>query len=161
MSDSKSTISALEFLDKEQNLQKLARNVLRGKFDKCTRRLGITMQKMYSCTDCSNRACCYACSIACHSDHNIIELGTRRRILCDCGAGFLNCKLESEPNSEWKKENSDTNVYNHNSEGLYCWCIFLLADFLGAKRNMMLKIATLCINAFCVRIGSMKLVLEM
>ncbi|KAJ1968678.1 hypothetical protein IWQ62_001101 [Dispira parvispora] len=64
---------------------------------------------------------CYSCSIACHADHEVIELFNKRHFRCDCGTTRLNggcCQLEPNKGQVTNEENQ----YNHNFLARYCWC---------------------------------------
>ncbi|KAJ1659330.1 hypothetical protein IWQ61_001573 [Dispira simplex] len=64
---------------------------------------------------------CYSCSIACHTDHEVIELFNKRHFRCDCGTTRLNdgcCQLEPNKHQVTNEENQ----YNHNFLARYCWC---------------------------------------
>ena len=63
---------------------------------------------------------CLACSYACHADHDLFELYTKREFRCDCGTGKMKkckCTLNAE-----KEAVNDLNKYNHNFIGKYCLC---------------------------------------
>jgi len=82
-------------------------------------------QALFSCITCDPlherlAGVCYACSINCHNDHEMIELYTKRNFKCDCGNkkfGDFKCHLLEEKDSE-----NDNNKYNHNFNGKYCTC---------------------------------------
>ena len=56
---------------------------------------------------------CLACSYACHNDHTLVELYTKRRFRCDCGNSKFPktnpCKLY-----ENKTPENEKNEYNQN-----------------------------------------------
>lgn len=64
---------------------------------------------------------CLACSYECHSNHELLELYTKRSFRCDCGnsklPGTAKCKLVAN-----KETTNSLNKYNHNFEGQYCNC---------------------------------------
>ena len=80
----------------------------------------IANQALYACETCSvpnapdfsPAGICLACSYACHNDHSLIELYTKRNFRCDCGNSKFPknnpCKLF--PN----KDLNDKNRYNQN-----------------------------------------------
>jgi E3 ubiquitin-protein ligase UBR7 len=94
------TVTAVDVLQAQTELEREAAAVLPGRFDQCTRLLGPTRQSAYACLTCSPtepRGICYACSIACHAEHNLVELFERRRFLCDCAIDMPNgdgCQIE-------------------------------------------------------------------
>lgn len=73
---------------------------------------------------------CYACSISCHGDHNLVELFNRRNFTCDCGTKrFTNdapCTLRSNAvtgaRGAYGEEPAKTNTYNHNFQNKFCAC---------------------------------------
>ncbi|KAI9290069.1 hypothetical protein BC943DRAFT_313222 [Umbelopsis sp. AD052] len=66
---------------------------------------------------------CYGCSIACHADHEVLELFPKRNFRCDCGLkskfGGAACELDMESKAGFR---NDDNTYNHNFIGQYCRC---------------------------------------
>ncbi|KAI6204390.1 hypothetical protein M3Y94_00668800 [Aphelenchoides besseyi] len=81
-------------------------------------------QAVYSCLTCQKETgkiagVCYACSENCHSDHDIIQLYTKRNFCCDCGNSKFNkkCKLFEE-----KIDVNRKNTYSHNYRDQYCTC---------------------------------------
>jgi len=96
-----------------------------GDADKCTYHEGYISQPIYACGTCNKNTngetfgFCYGCSMSCHLHHEIYELFEKRNFRCDCAtpksvhACILNPKVEIVNNA---------NQYNHNYEGLYCWC---------------------------------------
>jgi E3 ubiquitin-protein ligase UBR7 len=90
----------------------------------------VKRQALYSCLDCnpesrtdeSKRAgVCLACSLECHTGHEMVELYTKRNFKCDCGvAGKFATKCTFE--QDFRKEANKLNEYNQNFSGLYCVC---------------------------------------
>lgn len=131
------TVTALDYIEIQEKLEKDAQSILPGKFEKCTFPLGYVRQPLYACKTCSTSSIneeeeqsekeepagmCYSCSIACHSSHELFELFPKREFRCDCGlpGKFANhaCALMI-PAKKIVKFN-DKNKYNHNFEGRYC-----------------------------------------
>jgi len=114
-------ITAVDYLIKQEELEQEAKEVYSKKFDKCTYDLGYIKQQVYICMTCTNNNAgfCYSCSIACHSQHDVRELFSKRNFRCDCG----NSKF---PGKCCLKDKTDTinekNKYNHNFSGRFCWC---------------------------------------
>jgi len=89
----------------------------------------MTRQALYACLTCNPDAknnksklagCCLACSMTCHTDHEFVELYTKRNFRCDCGNKKfpeVPCKLTPE-----KDDFNEKNQYNQNFYGLYCTC---------------------------------------
>lgn len=119
--DKENYITAIDYLIKQEELEQEAKEVLSKKFDKCTYDLGYIKQQVYVCLTCTNgnAGFCYSCSIACHTDHDVRELFSKRNFRCDCG----NSKF---PNKCCLKDKRDTlneqNKYGHNFAGRFCWC---------------------------------------
>ncbi|XP_065657282.1 putative E3 ubiquitin-protein ligase UBR7 isoform X3 [Hydra vulgaris] len=92
--------------------------------DNCTYSMGyMERQALFACKTCdlkSDAGICYACSLTCHHEHDLIELYTKRNIRCDCGNSKFNgfeCSLIKN-----KDLLNEKNAYNHNYKGLYCIC---------------------------------------
>ena len=65
---------------------------------------------------------CLGCSVKCHDDnHEIVPIGFKRNIRCDCGNNnyFIDCKLKKKEEIEY---DNPGNKYNHNMENKYCYC---------------------------------------
>ena len=76
---------------------------------------------------------CYACSIQCHGDHNLVEIFAKRNFTCDCGTTRLPatspCTLRANADtgakgvhSEKPYNGSEPNVYNQNFRNRFCNC---------------------------------------
>lgn len=125
--EGENTVTAVEYLENQLALEKEAAAILPGKFESCTFKLGFIRQAVYACKTCSaldpaNPAgMCYGCSIACHADHEVLELFPKRNFRCDCGLknkfGGNTCELDMD--SKVATRNED-NTYNHNFLGRYC-----------------------------------------
>ncbi|KAG0251788.1 hypothetical protein DFQ27_008521 [Actinomortierella ambigua] len=119
------TITVVDYLAEQERLEKEAKELFPKKFDMCTYSLGNIRQTLYSCLTCNpnpgeEAGFCYACSISCHGDHQLVELFTKRSFRCDCGTDkFKNtaCKLDPKP----KGTLNPFNTYNHNYLGRFCW----------------------------------------
>ncbi|KAK9696244.1 hypothetical protein K7432_012576, partial [Basidiobolus ranarum] len=138
--------TAVEFLEHQSALEAEAREQYPGKFERCTHSLGYLHQELYVCKTCTPDSSvfeksseedfslnkepdwypggiCYACSIACHADHDLLELWSKRGFRCDCGLEnkYPNKSCTLQP----KDINTDKNIlnkYTHNFIGRYCWC---------------------------------------
>lgn len=117
------TMTALDYIQKQEELEREAREALPGKFEKCTFPLGYIRQPVYACKTCDSLSgMCYSCSMSCHADHELLELFAKRHFRCDCG---LLDKFDNHPCSltiPAKKiiKTNDENKYNHNFRGFYC-----------------------------------------
>ncbi|KAL7422274.1 hypothetical protein Q5752_002920 [Cryptotrichosporon argae] len=76
------TLPAL--LETQDRLSAEAREACPYSFDECSYGRGHVRQSVWSCLDCGEKGVCYGCSIACHTDHRLVELWTRRAFRCDC-----------------------------------------------------------------------------
>lgn len=126
-----SYVTMIDVLKEEEKLEEDAYAVLGGSDDKnCTYEQGyINRQALYSCRTCMGDnpkldedvfGICLACSYACHADHDLFELYTKRAFRCDCGTDKMKkgkCTLNDE-----KDAANDQNKYNHNFIGKYCIC---------------------------------------
>ncbi|ORX50286.1 hypothetical protein BCR36DRAFT_583422 [Piromyces finnis] len=114
-------VTAVDYLLKQEELEKEAKEVLSKKFDKCTYDLGYIKQQVYVCLTCTNgnAGFCYSCSIACHSQHDVRELFSKRNFRCDCGNSKFpgKCCLKDKRNTI-----NENNKYGQNFIGRFCWC---------------------------------------
>ncbi|PAV18042.1 metaphase-anaphase transition [Pyrrhoderma noxium] len=107
-------------LDSEARLISEAAEALPHQFNRCTYALGYIRQPVYLCFTCAQpRGICGACSIACHTDHEQVELFPKRHFRCDCPTTSLerDCNLHKT----CELENSE-NVYGQNFRGNFCRC---------------------------------------
>ncbi|KAL8931810.1 MAG: hypothetical protein Q9216_007063 [Gyalolechia sp. 2 TL-2023] len=140
--DSHDSQTASEFIDSQLQLEADAREALPYTFDHCTKPLGPLRQNLYSCLTCSPPpksssdpytpgGVCYSCSIACHGEHELVELFNRRNFTCDCGTTRLPstspCTLRIDPATGVKgpvhaEPAAQGNTYNKNFRNLFCGC---------------------------------------
>ncbi|KAI8871532.1 hypothetical protein GQ42DRAFT_173789 [Ramicandelaber brevisporus] len=129
--DASEIISAIDILRRQQANEDAARTALPHKFDKCTYSLGYINQNVYACLTkfdaltegaFGSAGMCYACSIACHGEHDIVELFVKRRFRCDCGTNVFGKSLAAVDNDGTGCFVNGENRYNHNFQGRYCWC---------------------------------------
>lgn len=122
------TETALDYIQRQEKLEKDAQDILPGNFDKCTFSLGYIRQPLYACKTCTvdqneePAGMCYSCSIACHASHDLFELFPKRAFRCDCG---LSGKFGGHACSRMVPEKlefatNEKNQYNHNFTNLYC-----------------------------------------
>ncbi|KIK67421.1 hypothetical protein GYMLUDRAFT_37543 [Collybiopsis luxurians FD-317 M1] len=109
-----------EYVASQDILVQEAAEALPHQFSQCTYPLGHIRQAVYLCLTCpESRGICPACSIACHTDHEQIELFPKRNFRCDCPTEAIShpCSLHttSEPVNE-------SNLYGQNFEALFCRC---------------------------------------
>ncbi|KAI0001138.1 hypothetical protein BJV77DRAFT_1057924 [Russula vinacea] len=101
-----------EYLDSQQELEKEAALALPYSFSHCTFSRGHVRQAVYLCITCaSRRGICSSCSIACHTDHEQIELFPKRNFRCDCPTSALTqpCSLHKHPEAP-----NEENEYGQN-----------------------------------------------
>jgi len=126
--DEANTVTMVDVLKEEEILEENADAVLGpGDDEHCTYSLGyLKRQALYSCLTCLpveggvRAGVCLACSYHCHSDHDLVELYTKRNFRCDCGTevfGGKKCSLDSV-----KVGKNEENLYNQNFERVYCTC---------------------------------------
>lgn len=109
-----------EYLNSQQQLEEEAARALPFSFSQCTYPLGYIRQAVYLCITCdSQRGICSSCSIACHTDHEQLELFPKRHFRCDCPTSALAhpCSLHKEPEAA-----NDENVYGQNFWSKFCRC---------------------------------------
>ncbi|KAI0746784.1 hypothetical protein C8Q80DRAFT_1235669 [Daedaleopsis nitida] len=124
MSDSATLASVLE---SQNTLLQEASLALPHQFSQCTYALGHIRQAVYLCLTCTPsssadqepRGICSACSIACHTDHEQLELFPKRGFRCDCPTRSLAhpCSLHTH-----LEEPNDKNVYGRNFRAQFCRC---------------------------------------
>lgn len=97
-----------------------AAEALPHQFSQCTYSLGPTRQAVYLCLTCAEpRGICSACSIACHTDHDQLELFPKRNFRCDCPTRALAhaCVLHTT-----LEDLNAGNAYGQNFRGVFCRC---------------------------------------
>ncbi|KAF9269857.1 hypothetical protein L218DRAFT_983623 [Marasmius fiardii PR-910] len=113
--------SLVEYLAFQQNLLQEASEALPHQFSKCTYSLGHIRQAVYLCQTCpESRGICSACSIACHTDHEQIELFPKRNFRCDCPTDGIThpCSLHTQ-----LEPVNTGNLYGQNFQALFCRCL--------------------------------------
>lgn len=136
MSESTETpITAIDFIESQLQLEKDARESMPYEPGQCTfvfdtEALG--RQQLYACLTCRQKSpnntpnvICYSCSIQCHSEHELIELFTKRKFTCDCGTTRMppgGCRLRKNFDSLDPPDTVNNASYNHNFEGRFCAC---------------------------------------
>jgi len=113
-----STLS--EYLNSQDELVREAALALPHQFSQCTYSLGPLRQAIYLCTTCPEaRGLCHACSVACHTDHEQVELFPKRYFRCDCPTISIahNCTLHPK-----LEEENTQNQYGQNFRGVFCRC---------------------------------------
>ncbi|KAL8670311.1 MAG: hypothetical protein Q9168_005142 [Polycauliona sp. 1 TL-2023] len=140
--DSHDSQTASEFITSQLQLEADAREALPYAFDHCTQPLGPLRQNLFSCLTCNPppasasdpytpAGVCYSCSIACHGEHELVELFNRRNFTCDCGTTRLPatspCTLRINPDTGIKgpvhsQPAAEGNIYNQNFRNRFCGC---------------------------------------
>ena len=109
-----------EYLDSQQELEKEAALALPFSFSQCTYSRGHIRQAVYLCLTCaSRRGICSSCSIACHTDHEQLELFPKRKFRCDCPTSGLAVPCSLHKHTEALNED---NEYGQNFDGNFCRC---------------------------------------
>ncbi|CAO1597631.1 hypothetical protein XANCAGTX0491_001439 [Xanthoria calcicola] len=141
-SDSHDSQTASEFISSQLQLEADAREALPYAFDHCTQPLGPLRQNLFSCLTCNpppkstsdpntSAGVCYSCSIACHGEHELVELFNKRNFTCDCGTTRLPatspCTLRLDPVTGIKgpvhsQPAAEGNTYNQNFKNRFCGC---------------------------------------
>ncbi|PKX88785.1 putative metaphase-anaphase transition protein (Mlo2) [Aspergillus novofumigatus IBT 16806] len=138
---SQNSQTAKEFIESQMRLEADAREILPYSFDSCTQALGPLRQILFACLTCNppsdkpdaphtSAGVCYSCSIACHGEHTLVELFSKRNFVCDCGttrvSSGLPCTLRNDPKTGAKgarsQEPAPENNYNHNFQNRFCGC---------------------------------------
>lgn len=124
------SLTALDYIENQTQLEEEAKELMPYDPQHCTFHDGSIRQQLFVCTTCMKKnkgqcnAVCYSCSIQCHSDHDLVELFTKRGFACDCGtermSSFGGCNLRKNFDALDKSER--TNRYGHNFEGRFCSC---------------------------------------
>ncbi|CAK9437338.1 uncharacterized protein LODBEIA_P17160 [Lodderomyces beijingensis] len=108
--------TAVHYIQEQAELSKQARELMPYEPDQCTYEMGELRQSVYACLTCSREnnntpiGVCYSCSIHCHSQHELVELFTKRAFVCDCGTTRMSktangaCKLRRQNNNNSKEK---------------------------------------------------------
>ncbi|KAF9223157.1 hypothetical protein BS17DRAFT_755026 [Gyrodon lividus] len=89
-------------------------------FSRCTFAMGPIKQAVYLCLTCASpRGICSSCSIACHTDHEQVELFPKRNFRCDCPTAAIPHACTLHKNNE---EENVSNNYGQNFRALFCRC---------------------------------------
>ncbi|CAI5755836.1 unnamed protein product [Candida verbasci] len=131
------SLTAVDYLANQFELEKQAKEIMPFDPNECTYTKGELRQTIFACLTCSNEnnnnpiGVCYSCSIQCHSNHDLVELFTKRNFVCDCGTTRMKntpngaCKLRrGKSNLELSADDvpSSSNTYNQNYFGKFCGC---------------------------------------
>ena len=135
--------TAADFIRDQMQLEADAREALPYKIDHCTKPLGALRQSVIACLTCNpppedprapyDKAAgiCYACSVQCHGEHDLVEIFTKRNFSCDCGTTRFPkdapCTLRINPTTNTRgdvhSEEADVNnKYNQNFRNRFCGC---------------------------------------
>ncbi|EJT99469.1 hypothetical protein DACRYDRAFT_95882 [Dacryopinax primogenitus] len=112
--------SLQDLVNEQRALEEEASQALPWSFSECTYNKGYIRQPVFLCLTCqSPHGICAACSIACHGDHEQVELFPKRAFRCDCPTSSLShqCTLHQTlmpPNEK--------NTYNQNYHNKFCRC---------------------------------------
>ncbi|WPK24629.1 hypothetical protein PUMCH_001909 [Australozyma saopauloensis] len=90
MADLCDSVTALDYLESQLELEKEAREIMPFEPDTCTYPK-VLRQLVFACLTCLEHnngneiGVCYLCLIQCHSTHELVELFSKRNFVCDCG----------------------------------------------------------------------------
>ncbi|UZP35463.1 hypothetical protein NXS19_003279 [Fusarium pseudograminearum] len=139
---SETSQTAAEFIRSQEALEADAREALPYSIDTCTKILGPLRQAVFACLTCNPppakdgddwtpAGVCYACSIQCHGEHNLVEIFQKRNFTCDCGTKRIpstspcTLRLNEATNTRGgvhSEEPDVNNKYNHNFRNRFCGC---------------------------------------
>ncbi|KAF9527218.1 hypothetical protein CPB83DRAFT_856573 [Crepidotus variabilis] len=109
-----------EYLESQDELLREAAEALPHSFSQCTFDKGSLKQAVYLCLNCPEaRGLCSACSIACHTDHEQVELFPKRNFRCDCPTSAVAHPCSLHPTLE---EVNTGNHYGQNFKSIFCRC---------------------------------------
>ncbi|KAF4592220.1 zinc finger, n-recognin [Ophiocordyceps camponoti-floridani] len=133
--------TAADFLRDQELLEADAREALPYSIDSCTKILGPLRQNVWACLTCNPppaqpddtwtpAGVCYACSVQCHGEHNLVEIFLKRNFTCDCGTSRIPstspCTLRTNDETKTKggvhSEEPGANKYNQNFRNRFCSC---------------------------------------
>ncbi|PHH90679.1 hypothetical protein CDD83_2973 [Cordyceps sp. RAO-2017] len=134
--------TALDFIRDQELLEADAREALPYSIDSCTKILGPLRQNIFACLTCNPppsqagdawtpAGVCYACSVQCHGEHNLVEIFQKRNFTCDCGTTRIPsaspCTLRTNEATKTKgdvhsEEPDANNRYNQNFRNRFCGC---------------------------------------
>lgn len=89
MTNNKDSVTALDYIESQLELEREARELMPYEPDICTYPR-VLRQQLFACLTCQKEnnqdiGVCYLCLIQCHSTHEIVELFSKRNFVCDCG----------------------------------------------------------------------------
>lgn len=108
----------------------------------CTKILGPLRQNVFACLTCNPppsssssdwtpAGVCYACSVQCHGEHELVEIFQKRNFTCDCGTTRIPatspCTLRTNTETNTRggvhsEEPDANNKYNQNFRNRFCGC---------------------------------------
>ncbi|CAL1710926.1 unnamed protein product [Somion occarium] len=109
-----------EILASQSALVQEASEAVPFQFSQCTYSRGYIKQAVYWCVTCKEtRGVCSACSVACHTDHEQVELFPKRHFRCDCPTSAMPhpCTLHHQV-----EDVNTENTYGQNFKGQFCRC---------------------------------------
>ncbi|KAK5994896.1 Protein mlo2 [Cladobotryum mycophilum] len=134
--------TAADFIRDQELLEADAREALPYSIENCTNILGPLRQNVFACLTCTPAPAksgdpwtpagvCYACSVQCHGEHELVEIFQKRNFTCDCGTTRLPStspcalRINSESNTKGNvhsEEPDANNKYNQNFQNRFCCC---------------------------------------
>ncbi|ORY92683.1 hypothetical protein BCR35DRAFT_298172 [Leucosporidium creatinivorum] len=115
--------TANDLVAAQDALETEAREVLGETGNQCTYDLGYIKQPLYACLTCLNNcAVCAACSVACHGDHDLVELFNRRDFQCECGTRRMGAGSFCSLSPRTDAPISEGNRHDKNFRNEFCIC---------------------------------------
>lgn len=134
--------TAADFIRDQEILEADAREALPYSIETCTKILGPLRQNVFACLTCNPRpsspssdwtpaGVCYACSVQCHGEHELVEIFQKRNFTCDCGTTRIPatspCTLRTNQDTNTRgdvhsEEPDANNKYNQNFQNRFCGC---------------------------------------
>ncbi|CAN8105849.1 unnamed protein product [Discula destructiva] len=133
--------TAADIIRDQMQLEADAREALPYSIEHCTKELGPLRQSVFSCLTCNpppasssdpynGAGICYACSVSCHGEHQLVEIFTKRNFTCDCGTTrlpttspcTLRLNMATQSRGVHSEEPNAGNKYNQNFRNRFCAC---------------------------------------
>ena len=122
------SIDLVDYVARLDEQERLAKEEMPFDTSRCSlKRLN---QSIYSCRTCFKatgqlKGVCYACSISCHTRHDLVDLGFRRAFKCDCG-GTNDCNVSvTVTRKEGEEEEKNNYEKAGNFASRFCYCLQL------------------------------------
>ncbi|KAL9940607.1 hypothetical protein V8E36_000095 [Tilletia maclaganii] len=124
--------TAQDLINRQLALEREAHEACPFNVSRCTHASGPARQLVFSCRTCAAaegepKGVCAPCSVACHAEHDLVELFHRRNFRCDCGTSKDIANIEQATQPCTLREPpfavaNEGNRYDHNYDGEFCYC---------------------------------------